>query len=926
MKGGGVFRTASVRLFAGITAGLVAVLGVGPGTAFADDYTPVAYIEGVVSAPPGTQLDQLRVQLSSIQSTLGHIPVPVGADGRFRAPYGWLEYANVKVLAGETGLADTWYGNVSRQEESTNLPVSRRGVTGVDISMARGSSISGTVTVPSGTDLTQLTVVAESKFISPSRSTHPATVRTAVVSADGSYRISGLGGNSYTVRVQPGANSLLESWYGSGSDKVAAKDVQVAAEANVNGIDIGLAKPASVSGTAVFPPGSTPEPGFVALYSEKGNRIAGGSFGIDGSFHLPQVPAGNSKITFGVNAPQGSFATMWYPEAGELAAGELLSLGQGEERTGLKLTMKPAGSITGTVSGTGGAAVGIRLLDSLGRLAGSTTTDAAGGYVLNKVGPGAFKVRFAEPWYTSTSNPYMPQFYPGIPEDAGYTAGADVTVAPGQARAGIDAAMTKGAAISGVILDALGKPLASHSVNTVSLDGAVDERRAWTDRTGVFLISGLADGDYILETNFDPYAASLVPLGHLYSGNVRDLKDAQTISIRNGQTADAGTLSYGTAGKTPSPAAGKFVPVSPTRILDTRTTFPVAPNTNLIVQVAGKAGVPSDASAVAVNVTVTEPSSYGFVYASPFGELNLDTSNVNYDVQETIPNYVIVPIKEGKISLGNEGMGTAHLIADVAGYFTGGGVPTDSGGYQALTPFRAADSRDTGGTPGGQQLDVQMVGLSRLPSDVGAVVVNLTAALVWSSGTSTSYGHLTAFASGTSRPATSNVNYERSTGNTPNLAIVPVGADGKITIANTSPGPVGIVVDVMGYFLKGSAATAGSFQSMTPQRLLDTRSNSTPVGAGKDISVAVAGVNSVPAGARAAMVNLTATEPTSYGHLAAYPTGQALPATSNINYSNGQTVANFAVVPIGADGKITIRNTSTGETHLIVDIMGYILG
>ena len=74
------------------------------------------------------------------------------------------------------------------------------------------------------------------------------------------------------------------------------------------------------------------------------------------------------------------------------------------------------------------------------------------------------------------------------------------------------------------------------------------------------------------------------------------------------------------------------------------------------------------------------------------------------------------------------------------------------------------------------------------------------------------------------------------------------------------------------------------------------------------------------------MVNLTATEPKSYGHLTAYPSGQALPATSNVNYSQGQTVANFAVVPIGTDGKITIRNTSTGRTHVILDVVGFILG
>lgn len=926
MKGGGVLRNASQSILAGFTAALLTILAVGPATA--DDYVPTAYIEGTVSAPPGTKLDQLQIQISEIQSNMNHTPIPVAANGRYRAPYSWLENANIKVLGGQTGLADTWYGNVPRQEDSTNIAVNRRTVTGVDIAMAPGSVITGVISAPAGTDLTALTVVATSKFVSPHRSTFPATVRSAGVAPDGGYRISGLGASDYTIEVQPGANALLSTWYGSGSDKQAAKPVKVGTGTDTSGININVLKPASLSGTAIFPAGSTPAAGFVSLSYENGNRLASTNFGTDGAFRFPQVPPGPFKLQFGGSAPELGFAFMWYPTAGQFGAAEPLNLAPGEIRSDLKLAMKPAGSITGTVSGAGAVTVEVRLLDPLGRIVNSARTDAAGKYSMDRIGPGNFKVRFGDPTIRFNSSSLMPQFYPGIAEGSGYRAGADVTVNSGQVTAGIDAKMTQGGTVSGIILDPDSLPLESHSVNTVSLGGSAEGREASTDREGRFSISGLSDGDYILETNFSPYSSSLYPLGHLYSGNVRDREKAQTFSIRNSQPVDAGTLSYATAGLPPSKDAGKFVPVTPTRILDTRTThLPVAPNTKRIVQVAGKAGIPADASAVALNLTVTEPLSYGAVYAVPFGGGVPQTSNVNYDEQETVPNYVIVPIKDGRIFLGTEGPGAAHLIADVAGYFTGG-LPADAGGYHPLTPFRAADSRGTGGTPGGQQFDVQLAGLSKMPADVGAVVVNLTAARVWSldAKSHSSYGYLTAFATGTARPATSNLNYEWTTGDTPNLAVVPVSADGKISIANTSPGSVGIIVDVMGYFKKGQASTAGTYQSTAPKRLMDTRLSSAPVGAGKDINVAVAGANTVPAGAKAAMVNLTVTESKSYGYLTAYPAGKALPNASNVNYSQGQTVANFAVVPIGADGKITVRNTSAGATHVVVDLVGYILG
>ncbi|HJW01543.1 MAG TPA: hypothetical protein VJ617_20825 [Arthrobacter sp.] len=226
----------------------------------------------------------------------------------------------------------------------------------------------------------------------------------------------------------------------------------------------------------------------------------------------------------------------------------------------------------------------------------------------------------------------------------------------------------------------------------------------------------------------------------------------------------------------------------------------------------------------------------------------------------------------------------------------------------------------------GQQFTVPIAGQGGLPAEVGAVVVNMTAARTQVGGASTTYGYLTAFASGSSRPATSNVNYDWTIGDTPNLAVVPVGADGKISIANTSNGPVGVVVDVMGYFLKGTAAAAGTFHQMAPTRFLDSRSNPAPVGPGQDISVDVAGEKGVPVEAKAAMINLTATEAQYYGFLSAYPAGQALPNASNVNYLQRQTVANFAVVPIGADGKITIHNTSYGTVQVVVDVMGYIMG
>ncbi|MHC6231798.1 SdrD B-like domain-containing protein [Arthrobacter sp. MMS24-T111] len=601
-----------------------------------------------------------------------------------------------------------------------------------------------------------------------------------------------------------------------------------------------------------------------------------------------------------------------------------MNFAQGEAKLGLDLRLAPAGAMTGTVTGTT-SPVYVSLHDSLGRFVRSTTTDSAGNYRIGTAAPGQYKVRFSSPGQYGPS--LLTQYYPGVPENEGYAKGADVAIALGGTTAGVNAAMTGGGSITGRVQSAPGSPLGYHGVMAISTDGSLDERRATADPSGAFVIGGLADGDYIVETNVDPYAHYLIPLGKIYSGNVRDRQEAQVLQIRNGQKVDAGTLSYDTAGRQASPAAGKFVPLQPTRLLDTRElSDPVPVRSMQVVQVSGLAGVPADASAVALNVTVTDPTSYGFVNAFPFGQQSTSTSTVNFRERQTVANSIVVPVHDGRINLENAGYdGTLHLIVDISGYFTSG-IPTDSGAYQAVTPFRAADSRGTLGTRSGEVFDIQMIGLAPLPAEVGAVVVNITAANIYRDNIHTSHGHLTAYASGTSRPATSNVNYDWTTGDTPNLAIVPVGADGKISIANTSPGPVGIVVDVVGYFRKGAGSTPGAFESLAPKRLLDTRTTASPLDANADAAVTVSGANGVPAGAKAALINLTVTDPTSVGHLRAYPSGGPLPGTSNVNFEATQTRASFSVVPIGPDGKIAIRNTSAGRSHVIVDIVGYIRG
>jgi hypothetical protein len=206
---------------------------------------------------------------------------------------------------------------------------------------------------------------------------------------------------------------------------------------------------------------------------------------------------------------------------------------------------------------------------------------------------------------------------------------------------------------------------------------------------------------------------------------------------------------------------------------------------------------------------------------------------------------------------------------------------------------------------------------------VAAVVANVTVTQP------SAPGWVSAWADGSPMPAVSNLNFSANQ-TVPNLAVVPVGADGAIRLHNGSAGTVQLIVDVSGYYLAGTPTAAGALASLLPAaRVLDTRSGlggpPAAVGPGADLVVQITNsVAGLPAGGVAAVVaNVTVTQPSAPGWVSAWADGSPMPAVSNLNFSANQTVPNLAVVPVGADGAIRLHNGSAGTVHLIVDVFGF---
>ncbi len=282
---------------------------------------------------------------------------------------------------------------------------------------------------------------------------------------------------------------------------------------------------------------------------------------------------------------------------------------------------------------------------------------------------------------------------------------------------------------------------------------------------------------------------------------------------------------------TTASSASTYNPVSPVRLADTRCsltpkpsfcTSSYIPSQNAAlktlasqdqenVAVAGIAGIPSNASAVVLNVTMANTTAAGFLTVWPAGKARAVVSNLNWEAGKDVANRVVVPVgSNGDVSLYNGSGGPGNFIVDISGYYS----PASSGGSQfsAVSPIRVCDTRPpsvTGYTtecstkgylPAGGTMLVQVTGVDGIPSSgISAVVANVTAA-----GSTSAGGYLSVLPGGTSvsashPPAISDLNWSSPEENVANLVVAKLGSGGTIEIFN-SGGDTKVIVDVMGWY------------------------------------------------------------------------------------------------------------------------------
>jgi len=121
----------------------------------------------------------------------------------------------------------------------------------------------------------------------------------------------------------------------------------------------------------------------------------------------------------------------------------------------------------------------------------------------------------------------------------------------------------------------------------------------------------------------------------------------------------------------------RFFPLTPCRLVDTRSTNAPAllGKASRDFQVQGKCGIPVNAKAVAVNATIVNPQSDGYITLYPSGTPWPGTANLTFKAGEpALGNGAIVPLSTNANDLTvylfqSTTTQTANVVIDGTGYF-----------------------------------------------------------------------------------------------------------------------------------------------------------------------------------------------------------------------------------------------------------------
>jgi hypothetical protein len=377
----------------------------------------------------------------------------------------------------------------------------------------------------------------------------------------------------------------------------------------------------------------------------------------------------------------------------------------------------------------------------------------------------------------------------------------------------------------------------------------------------------------------------------------------------------------------------EFVPLPPTRILDTAAGIGVAAPCRLTqdawsgddrridLQVSGVGGVPATgARAVLISLQTLRPNAPDKVYIQPTGSTASRLRASTTDIGLNGLGAVIIPLGSGgRVSL-TLSTGATDVSVDVLGYY----VVADGSGdlFHPLRPARVLNTVTDGvSLAPGESRTLSLAGVAGIPAS-GASAVSLAVTLYGG----TTAGGVTVFDPDDAAPPATLLSVQGgATDRRTNVVVSRLSASGELVLRNTASGTRDVLVDVNGWWAPGSTPGGSLYKPLPTAEVIDTTEGKgvpARMAAGKTAGVTLAGKGGVPAnGVTAVALQATMLSPTVRTAFIAWPAGHSRPTARSASPSKGIDHTALVVAPL-VSGQVALQNVY-GTAGLRAYAVGY---
>ncbi|SDX40612.1 S-layer homology domain-containing protein [Arthrobacter sp. cf158] len=359
---------------------------------------------------------------------------------------------------------------------------------------AATGSISGTVTVPAGVDVTRIDIAT---LEGPSQE----DVRP---DADGKFTFPALVAGQYKLQFSEAGHPIqtLSTFYG-GSTREQATVVVVAEGAAVTGINQTMRMGGAIAGKVTVPSGV--DPTAVTVIAEGPGGTSSDTVTADGSYVVKGLETGGYKVAFFYGGTSSPVLNSYYPNASRETA-TLVAVTEGSTVSGINETLKPAATISGKISVPAGAAAynGQVMVEAgpdftKNDFAGSAflSSDNAGNFTIGGLKAGTYKLH-----YRAYDDTWATMWHKGVADPAN---SPWITVTDGQKLTGIQDSAVAAASIAGSIAGAPAPGQVQNgpgmSITAVTANGTVASSTVMETSQTTYALKNLLPGSYKIQFN-----------------------------------------------------------------------------------------------------------------------------------------------------------------------------------------------------------------------------------------------------------------------------------------------------------------------------------------------------------------------------------------------------------------------------------------